>query len=80
MVRSDDGVGIFVVARAAVGRQTLVDALVVTRATIRDAVSTLERKAGHVVIELRLRPEVLEMTLAATRELAVVIIFFDVTG
>lgn len=44
-----------------------------------DPMRALEREAGHVVVELRLIPEILEVTVAADRQLAVMIIFFDVT-
>lgn len=49
------------------------------RTTIGDPVRSLERETGQVVVELRLGPEVLQVTLPATRQLAVVIIIFDVT-
>lgn len=49
------------------------------RTTIGDPVRSLERETGQVVVELRLGPEVLQVTLSATRQLTVVIIIFDVT-
>ncbi len=58
----------------------MVDSHIVTSATIRDAMRSAQGKAAHVVIEGRLGPEILGVTLSAEGQLSLMMIVFEVTG
>lgn len=77
MDRCRHGRSILVVTGATVGRQALVYALVVTSFAFRHPMGTLQWVSREVVIKLSLIPEILEMTIAAGRQLPIVIILLD---
>lgn len=79
VIRRQNSFGILEVTGTTIRRQALIHTLIMARTTIGDPVRSLERETGQVVVELRLGPEVLQVTLSATRQLTVVIIVFDVT-
>lgn len=54
-------------AGTTIGRQSLVNALIMTSLAFRHSVRTQKGEASHVVIELGLGPEVLQMTVGADR-------------
>lgn len=64
--------GILEMTANAVTWQTLVDTLVVTAATVCKAMGANQRKQRHIMIESRVFPECLRMTIAALRQRSLV--------
>lgn len=74
------GFGVLEVTGTAIVRQALINSLIMTSAALSHSMRTLQREASRIVIELRLIPEVLQMTIRTHWQLSIVIVFLDMTG